>query len=424
MNKNVSANEELYHAETTILTSLRHDNVVELREHFQDKKHFLILTTLYQGGELFDRVRRGSFSENSASKLTASVLKAIAYCHENNVVHRDLKPENFVFETDDIESNMRLIDFGCAKKGPENNIIGDIAGSPYYFAPELFSDMNRTGKTWKASDMWSVGVIIFLFVCGYPPFNGESQEKIFRRIRRGKFRFPKDQDGVKLSESVKDLIKKLLVSDPDKRLTAKQALTHPWIASDDAPKEPMSEKVIQNIVGFQKQCKLTKAVGRALKNHMTDDDKANLAEVFAKFDVNKDGRLGPEEVSEMMKFIGRGEGDAEEFLAELDDDNDGGLDIEEFQIGHAMGKLANNEGEVKKAFEKFDTDGDGFVTHLEIEKVCDFLSPAATAQLISDVDANNDGRINFDEWLEAMSNQSVGKQAAAVNDVPDAATAN
>ena len=111
----------------------------------------------------------------------------------------------------------------------------------------------RTGRVWKAADMWSVGVIIFLLVCGYPPFNGDSQERIFKKIKRGKFRFPKsgESGGVSLSESVKGLITELLQMQPNDRLTAEDALKHPWIAGDAAPDAPLPSAVVDALGAFR-----------------------------------------------------------------------------------------------------------------------------------------------------------------------------
>jgi len=318
-------NRGLWQNETRILQQLRHPNIVELFAAFEDSQSFCIVTSFCQGGELFDRVRVGSFSEQMASALARQMLQAVQYCHQHHVVHRDLKPENFVFDTPAEDSSMRLIDFGCARLVQDHEDLHDFAGSPYYVAPEVMTDGPHSGRLWKCADMWSVGVMIFLFVCGYPPFNGRNTREIFATIQRGKFRFPVSREGdTPLSKEVQDLIKSLLCMDPTRRLTADEALKHPWIAGEVAPSAPLPIEVVESIKAFQSQCQLKRAVARALAARMTDIDRIQLATVFESFDKNGDGQLGPEEIAHMMKQIGAGgEAAARHLMAQFDEDGDG-----------------------------------------------------------------------------------------------------
>jgi len=336
-----------------------------------------------------------------ASSLTKQMLLALAHCHERNITHRDLKPENFVFETKSPESNMKLIDFGCAVRAADDELIKDVAGSPYYVAPEvLVSDYKRTGRIWKASDMWSIGVIVFLLVHGYPPFNGEQQDQIFHKIRIGKYRFSRD---IPLSSQVKDFIQKLLVMDPTKRMTAAQALQHPWIVElNKVPDTPIPNSVVASLTDFRTKCRLKKAVGKVLAGRMTAQDNEALLAVFKQFDINGDGQLDAMEIAAMMKHIGKSPQEAKDLIAEMDENGDGTINPDEFKAMHAMGTLGSSDEAVAKAFAIFDKDGDGFVTAKEIESMCAGLSPDVAKQLISDVDKNGDGQISFTEWMAAM----------------------
>jgi len=404
MTKKESFNQLLWENEKMILSKLQHPNILEFVEADEDIQNLYLLTVLCTGGELFDRVKNGSFSEKVASILAKQMLLALHHCHSHDVVHRDLKPENFVFEEDTQSSPMKLIDFGCAKVVRNNEVVLDVAGSPYYCAPEVLNEaVQRTGGIWKAADLWSIGVIIFLLVCGYPPFNGRDQEQIFRKIKKGKYKFPKEEEtGIHLSDSVKDLINRLLVMKPESRLTAKQALDHPWITGEAAPDVLLPASVIEGLNDFRSKCRLKKAVGRILANRMTDDDKEQMKTLFRQFDKNGDGQLGPDEIATMMASLGKSNDEADELLAELDEDGDGTVSIDEFAAAQAAGRMASSAQEIKASFDMFDKDNDGFVTHKEIEEICSFLSPEATKQLIQEVDNNNDGKINFNEWLNAM----------------------
>lgn len=404
-------NDILFGNEWRIMSSLNHPNIVKFIEAFEDKTTYNIVSDLCVGGELFDRVQGGSFSEKDASDLTKQMLVSLKHCHDRGVVHRDLKPENYVFANTQPSSPMQLIDFGCAVQAKDDGVIKDVAGSPYYVAPEVLvqTDLKgrpiiRTCKMWKGSDMWSIGVIIFLLVHGYPPFNGQEQDAIFRRIVRGKYRFSKE---VQLSSEVKDLIKKLLVKDPFKRLTVDEALAHPWIASNVAPRSALPSFVVNSLGVFRSQCRLKKAVARAMLKTMTEQDQNALEAAFNKYDLNGDGLLSPNEIVEMMKSIGRNAEDAKELMANIDENNDGYICKEEFATLQALEKLESMDEAAQdefyaQQFRKFDLDGDGEVTHKEIENVCTNMTKEAVQELISQVDKDNDGAISFHEWMDAM----------------------
>jgi calcium-dependent protein kinase len=253
-----------------------------------------------------------------------------------------------------------------------------------------------------------MGVIIFMLVCGYPPFNGRTQDAIFEKIKKGKFKFPSRPAGeAGLSEEVKDLISRLLTMDMKQQITIDKALEHPWVTGKAQDIE-IPASVIKSLTTFQKQTKLRAAVGRVLKNEITEADKEGLAALFKQFDTNGDGRLDAEEINNLMKAIGHSEEEAKALLHMWDEDHDGGVDMEELKSGFAQNKLGEQSNkELQVAFKKFDVDGDGFVSAAEIEKMCG-LGVGDTKKLIQEVDKNGDGRISFEEWIVAMKSQTGG----------------
>ena len=390
MDKAEPYNAVLFENESQILRVLQHPNILQLVDAYEDRHTFHLLTLFCQGGELFDRVKNGSFSEAVAASLGQQMLRALQYCHQHHIVHRDLKPENFVFASQHPEPDrLLLIDFGCARLVEDDEVITDVAGSPYYCAPEILSETSvRTGKVWKAADMWSVGVILFLLVCGFPPFNGDSQEKIFQKIRKGRFRFPRPSElgGVQLSDSVQHLITSLLQMQPGKRLTADDALQHPWITGLTASSTPLPSIVVDALSSFRSQCRLKKAAARVLLNKMTEDDRRDLKAVFSRFDVNGDGQLGPEEVTRLLRSIGKEGEEARAVLSTMDDDGDGGVSLSEFEQAAALGALQTEE-QIKRSFDMFDLDHDGFITHAEIEGLCG-LNAETVMGMVKEVDKN------------------------------------
>ena len=220
-------NQERFAQEIEILQTLDHPYILKLYEYFEDEKNVYLITELCKGGELFDKiVEKEYFDEEYASKLFNQILLAINYCHKLNIAHRDLKPENFLFDTTEEVSDVKVIDFGLSKICHTKN-HGKIekmktrAGTPYYISPEVLA-----GNYDKACDLWSAGCILYILLCGYPPFFGDDDQEILRAVVKGKFDFD-GEEWEDVSKEAKDLIKKLITT-PEKRLTAEEALEHKW----------------------------------------------------------------------------------------------------------------------------------------------------------------------------------------------------
>lgn len=185
---------------------------------------------LMTGGELFDRiVMKDHYTELEAKKALHQIVIAIKYCHDKNIVHRDLKPENILYETPDENSALKLGDFGLATMLRPNQLMTVACGTPGYVAPEIL----RGIAYGKEVDIWSIGVILYILLCGFPPFYDDNNKKLFAQIVAANFSFP-DPYWTNISQNAKDLVNKLLVVDPTKRLTAEQILAHPWMDFGDS----------------------------------------------------------------------------------------------------------------------------------------------------------------------------------------------
>lgn len=208
---------------------LTHSNIVQLIETFEDKHKVYLVMELVTGGELFDRiVEKGSYTEKDASMLIRQVLEAVDYMHEQGVVHRDLKPENLLYYSRDEDSKIMISDFGLSKM-EDSRTMATACGTPGYVAPEVLAQKPYG----KAVDVWSIGVISYILLCGYPPFYDENDANLFAQILKGDFEFdaPYWDD---ISDSAKDFIRHLMCVDPAKRYTCKQALAHEWICGNAA----------------------------------------------------------------------------------------------------------------------------------------------------------------------------------------------
>lgn len=212
---------------------------------------------------------------------------------------------------------------------------------------------------------------------------------------------------------MKDLIQKLLIMDPTKRISVTDALTHPWVTGESASDRPLPKAVLESLSAFRDRCRLKKAVGRLLSDRMTDDDKAHLQELFKQYDKNGDGRLGRDEIVDLLRKMGGSDQDADEFLAENDQDGSGTITFDELQAAHAAGLLGKQtDKQLRDDFKFFDRDGDGFVTRAEIEALLSETPDAAKA-MIAEVDKDNDGKISVEEWVHAMRGQRAKAAASS-----------
>jgi calcium/calmodulin-dependent protein kinase I len=212
---------------------------------------------LMGGGDLFDRIgKKKSYSEADARDLVIKMLKAVAYCHQRKVAHCDLKPKNLLLMSDENDSFIKLADFGFAARVHEPKSLTKQCGTPFFVAPEIL-----TRKPYdQQSDMWSVGCIVYLLLSGNLPFMGRSQKELFRKIVAGKYEFS-DDSWADVSEDARELVRKMLVLNPDDRITAKDALRHPWLRlSKDRLSMVMLQGTSQRLKTFNARMKLRSAM--------------------------------------------------------------------------------------------------------------------------------------------------------------------
>lgn len=215
--------------EIQVLRELRHEHIIRLYGVFDEEKFIYLVTERMMGGELFDRiVQKAFYNEKEARDVCKILLEALAYCHSKKVAHRDLKPENLLLVSVDDDHELKLADFGFAKKCPKEKCLHTQCGTPGYVAPEILSGVAYDTQ----ADIWSLGVIVYILLGGYPPFIEKHQKKLFQRIKRGEYEFhPQYWNAV--SGGAKKLITRMLTVDPSQRITAKEALGDNWIMGTD-----------------------------------------------------------------------------------------------------------------------------------------------------------------------------------------------
>ncbi|KAL3925729.1 MAG: hypothetical protein SGILL_000208 [Bacillariaceae sp.] len=216
--------------EVDILMEMNQIHIIRLYDFFTEPSTYYLVMEQMSGGELFDRiVAKAYYNEKEARDTCLILLEAVGYMHENHVAHRDLKPENLLLLSKDDDSAVKIADFGFAKKVYEENSLTTQCGTPGYVAPEILEGTPYDQR----ADMWSVGVILYILLGGYPPFIESTQRDLFRKIRRGEYEFHEEYWGTVSSEA-KELISALLTVKASKRLDAQSALENSWIRGDDA----------------------------------------------------------------------------------------------------------------------------------------------------------------------------------------------
>ncbi|KAL4779583.1 kinase-like domain-containing protein [Aspergillus varians] len=226
----MTGREHMVRNEIAILkkVSMGHQNILTLVDYFETMNNLYLVTDLALGGELFDRIcRKGSYYESDAADLIRAILSAVAYLHDHGIVHRDLKPENLLFRTPEDNADLLIADFGLSRIMDEEqlHVLTTTCGTPGYMAPEIFK---KSGHG-KPVDIWAIGVITYFMLCGYTPFDRDSNLEEMQAILEASYSFTPVEYWRGVSIEARGFIKACLTVDPQARPTAHQALQHPWV---------------------------------------------------------------------------------------------------------------------------------------------------------------------------------------------------
>ena len=394
--------------EVNILSKLTHPNIMDIYEFYEDKANFYIVSELCKGGELFDQIeKKGCFKEEEACQIFLQLMSAICYSHSNHIVHRDLKPENIMYEERENSTPLiKLIDWGGARYFNKNQKMSTIKGTPYYIAPEV---LNETYD--EKCDIWSCGVILYVLLCGYPPFNGDTDVEIMQNVKSGKFQFP-PEEWDSISDDAKNLIKKMLEYEPAKRISAMEALQHPWFAHfDEIENKQVAKSALDNMKKFKRNKKFELATIAFIINQLTSkEDREELLKQFRIWDKNKDGVLNKEEILEGYNNVyGTIDPDVvENMIKAVDTDGNGVIDYNEFLSCTMNRDQILSKKNLEIAFNTFDSDGNGTISIDEImsifKKTSNDVDKKVFEKMMKDADSNGDGAIEFEEFQSIMEN--------------------
>lgn len=378
-------------------------NIVELKGSYEDKNSVHIVMELCAGGELFDRIiAKGYYSESAAASICRAIVNVVNICHFMGVIHRDLKPENFLFATKHEGAMLKAIDFGLSDFIEEGKVYRDIVGSAYYVAPEV---LKRSYG--KEIDIWSAGVILYILLSGVPPFWAETEKGIFDAIIQGIIDF-ESTPWPSISRSAKDLVRNMLNPDPKKRITSAQVLEHPWIREGgEASDKPIDIGVLSRMKQFQAMNKLKKLALKVIAENLSEEEIKGLKQMFANMDTDNSGSITYEELKTGLAKLGSklSEFEVKQLMDAADVDGNGTIDYIEFITATMHRHKLEREENLYSAFQYFDKDSSGFITRDELETAMKEhgISDASTIkEIISEVDTDNDGRINYEEFSAMM----------------------
>jgi calcium-dependent protein kinase len=379
--------------EMEILKGLDHPNIIKLYEYYEDSTDINLVTEYVEGGPLYELIIRAKqLSEEVAAGIIRQLLSAVAYCHSRRIVHRDLKLENILLDN----PNIKVIDFGLSTLLTPNHRLSSSAGSVYYTAPEVLD-----GNYDEKCDVWSCGVLLCVLLTGKQPFKGRSKAGIMARVKEGLSFTDLSFSGV--SSGAVALLKKMLSIDPTVRISAESALRDPWVEHSRRPIN-LDGQILQSLRSFKAAGSLQRSVLMVLATQLCKSEEARmLARQFSTIDANSDGRLSKEEIYSAFATYGTDLtlNDVSSILDEIDINSSGYIEFTEFLMACMHKHTFANELNLRYAFKIFDVDNSLNITASEIRTVLGqevISSDKLWEDIISIVDDNSDGQIDFEEF--------------------------
>ncbi|KAL4582357.1 hypothetical protein LXL04_006904 [Taraxacum kok-saghyz] len=393
--------------EVKILRALKgHSNLLQFFDAYEDVEKVYVVMELCGGGELLDRIlsRGGKYSEDDAKSVLIQILNVVAFCHLQGVVHRDIKPENFLFTSKDENSLLKAIDFGLSDFVKPDERLNEIVGTAYYVAPEV---LHRSYGT--EADVWSIGVIAYILLCGSRPFWARSESGIFRAVLKADPGFD-EAPWTTISPEAKDFVKRLLNKDPRKRLTAAQGLSHLWIRNtSNEVKMPLDISILRLMKAYMRSSTLRKAALRAFSKILTVDELFYLKEQFSLLEPSKNGSISMENIKKaVLKHATDAlkESRVHDFLESLIALRYQRMDFEEFCVAtiniYQLEALDRWEDHARSAYELFEKDGNRSVTIEELASDLSLSQSVRVDVLLHDWIRHTDGKLSFIGFVKLL----------------------
>jgi serine/threonine protein kinase len=384
--------------EVSVLRSLDHPNIVKAYEVYETKQNIYVVMEYCSGGNLYARI---PYMESQSANIITQLCSAIAHMHNHGIIHRDIKMENIMFESKEPTAEIKVLDFGLSKKFIPGMYMTDWVGTVYTMSPQVLQ-----GVYTNKADCWSIGVIAFLLLCNEKPFAGKRSEML-SKIKRCDYNF-KSPGWYNVSNEATRFVTALLTKDPTKRLSAEEALRHPWITkksfssvSVDKLNESLLMNVKGNILSYAQTSELKKIAAVIVAHKSSVQEIIDMRRAFEKFDKSKDGVITVDEFKSAMELCDEySDEEVNAMFDQLNVNHNGHIMYTEFIAATLEIKGRVEEKRLAEAFDHIDDDDSGYISKGDLRKL---LGERATSEkidkLIEEADTDGDGQISFDEFL-------------------------
>ena len=405
----------LLKTEFEIMKELDFPNIVKYYEAYLDDQFVHLVMEFLSGGELFDKITADTkILESEVTRIMRKIFSAVNYLHINGICHRDLKLENFIFSHKGGDAEIKIIDFGLSKVYDPMKVadLSTIVGTALYVAPEVLQ-----GKYDYRCDYWSLGVVMYTLLGGYPPFFGDNNKEIFKKVIEAKLVFDSPV-WIRVTKQAKDLISKLIVKEPEKRLTAAQALQHPWFEmfgkEEDKLERTIELSTVRNIRNYKKLPAFKKEVMRVFFSLMTEDDFLKEKHAYRHIDLDNDGKINAKELKACFEEFGFH--DDETYIEHLIKDISGTeksdvVSYTNFLMASLDLENYRDKSKIMAVYNYFDIDNHKDFITIEnfkqaMERTGKKMEDEVVKKMLTEIGADN--RVSREKFLELMLNQEEG----------------
>lgn len=396
--------------EIDILSTVDHPNIIRYYETYTDSRYFHIVTEYLSGGDLLTGMaRKKRYCEKDISSIINKLLSAISHIHSLGIVHRDLKPDNILFESENPESDIKIIDFGVSRQiFKANDDLNSIVGTPYYVAPEVLS-----GKYDKKVDIWSIGIIMYVLMTGKPPFNAKSKSELFNKIQTKELPYPLKSDGASYSPASVNFLMLITKKDPAQRPGATDALNDKWfdILKNDLNVINIPLDILENMKSFMLPNLFQRTLLKLIVKELKTTQIQRLKEAFIMLDKDNTGYLDPEklEMAYRSSQIAGSQADVQKIMlnCNLNYGNSERVNYTSF-IAAALDKKELFKSEIlKETFKHLDTNDTGFLTIDGILKAFERTgkkkSEDTIIRMFSEIGLVSESKVNFDQFKAILT---------------------